>query len=102
MDAQHTPQSLEEAECLVELAHAKRDSQRAAKRLATIRLRESRIRTRLHLLQAQEATRVWGDAEVDVGRIILMIERSGYLVHPSPSQALQKYYKDGMLSVTMS
>lgn len=99
---QNIPKSLEEAECLLDLACAKRDSQWAAKRLATVRLRESWLRTKLHLLQAREATRVWGDAEVDVGCISLMIEQSGYLVHPSPSQALQTYYKHGMLFMAMS
>lgn len=99
MAAQHTPTSLEEAECLLDLAHAKRDSQRAAKHLADTRLRESKLHTRLHLLQAKKATQVWGDAEVDVGCMSLTIERSGFLVYPSPAKALQIYGPHGTLFI---
>lgn len=81
---------MQEAECLLDLAHAKRDIQKAAKRLADTRLKESRLRARLHQLQAQEATRLWGDAEVDVGRMNLVIERSGYRMYPTPSQAVAR------------
>lgn len=101
-NGQHTPSSLEEAECLLNLAHAKRDSQRAAKRLADTRLRESKLHTKLHLLQAKQATRVWVDAEVDVGRMSLAIETSGLLVFPSPAESLQIYGSHGTLFILPS
>ena len=75
---------MEEADILLKIAHAKRDTQRAAKELADNQLRESQLQIDLRQLRARCAEKSWGDSEVNIGRVILTLEELGFSVFPPP------------------
>lgn len=88
------PDTVEEAQCLLSLAHAERDLQHAEKRLADVRVKQCKLRVRMYSLQAKKAAKRLGEAELEVGRVSLDIRRRHLVVHPTATKALRRYGRD--------
>jgi len=81
------PDNLEEANCLLGVAHAMRDVCRATKRLADYRVKETLLRAELYQLHATKAEQQLRVAEMDVGRARLVVRKGGFfrsMSGPSP------------------
>ena len=85
------PDTIEEAECLLSLAHAERDLQHAEKRLADVRVKECKLRVQMYSLQAKKAAKRLGDTELEIGRVSLVIRRRHLVVRPTATKALRRY-----------
>jgi hypothetical protein len=72
------PDNLEEAKCLLGVAHATRDVCRAIKRLADYRVKETLLRAELYQLHATKAEQQLRVAEMDVGRARLVVRKGGF------------------------
>lgn len=89
------PTSLEEADCLMNLAYAERDIHDISKKLSRKRALECRLRANLYELQARRAEAEIGEADLDIGRTSLAIRNKGYFVYPTPSLAIKRYGSSG-------
>jgi|SRR5882762_1092072 hypothetical protein len=90
---------MEEANCLLGVAHATRDVCRATKRLADYRVKETLLRAELYRLHATKAEQQLRVAEMDVGRTRLMVRKGGFLpfmsASPSPHRVRRNRGKPG-------
>jgi hypothetical protein len=91
------PDSLEEANCLLGVAHAARDVCRTAKRLADYQVKETLLRAELYRLHAAKAEQQLRVAEMDVGRARLVVRKGGFRLStsasPSPPRVRHKHSK---------
>ena len=85
------PDTVEEAECFLSLAHAEHDLQQAEKMLADVRLKECKLRVQMYRLQAMKVAKRLEEAELWVGRVSLGVRRHHLVVHPTATKALQRY-----------
>ncbi|KAF7982862.1 hypothetical protein HWV62_25084 [Athelia sp. TMB] len=85
------PSSLEEANCLMHLAHTKRAIYATTKKLSKKRAQEYKLRAHLYELQARRADVKLGEADLDIGRASFAVRNSGHFIHPSPRLALKRY-----------
>lgn len=69
--------TLEEARCILNVAHAERDVCLAEKNLADSRVRETLLRAKLYRMQAKLAHRKLMAANLNVGKVLGVIRRSG-------------------------
>jgi hypothetical protein len=69
----HDETSLEEAECLLRLAYARKDIRRTQKMLINSRLKETHVRTQLLRIRAVKAGEKLFNAHLDVGRARLEV-----------------------------
>lgn len=93
------PQSVSEARCLLDIARASRDICCAKKRLADAILKETTLRVQYYTIQAVNAARGLEDAELDVGRISLVVQNSGHDSYPTPLEAASQYGKKCMYAI---
>jgi hypothetical protein len=68
--------SVEEAECLLEIAHARRDAFRAQKMFADYRIKETLIRVQLYQIRAAKAGKRLFEAHLDVGRARICVGKA--------------------------
>ncbi|KAF7975803.1 hypothetical protein HWV62_8485 [Athelia sp. TMB] len=89
------PTSLEEAKCIMSLAHVTRDTHAMAFRLSKKRAQECKLRAQIYELQARKTEARLEEADLDVGRASWTLRRRGYNVHSSPQLAIQQYGSAG-------
>jgi hypothetical protein len=92
------PDSLDEANCLLGVAHAARDVCRTAKRLADYQVKETLLRAELYRFQAAKAEQQLRVAEMDVGRARLVLREGGFFrpsrsASPSPPRVRHRRSK---------
>jgi hypothetical protein len=92
------PDSLDEANCLLRVAHAARDVCRTAKRLADYQVKETLLRAELYRFQAAKAEQQLRVAEMDVGRARLVLREGGFFrpsrsASPSPPRVRHRRSK---------
>lgn len=69
--------TLEEAQCILKIAHAEREVCLAEKNLADSRVKETVLRTKLYRIQARLAHQKVIAANLNVGKVLGVIRRSG-------------------------
>lgn len=82
---------MEEATCLLNLAHASRGIEESRRNLARQRAKEYRCLAQLYELQARNANGRLSDADLDIGRATSAVRHSGSFTLPSPAMALRRY-----------
>lgn len=73
------PESLKEAQCIINVAYAERKACKAAKRLANYRVQETLLKAQLHQIRADRAEKRLHTAEMNFGRAHAAARRGGYM-----------------------
>ncbi|KAF7975992.1 hypothetical protein HWV62_8154 [Athelia sp. TMB] len=85
------PRTLEEAACILNLAHTSRNIKETQRKLARQHAKECRYLARLYELQAGCADAWLGEADLDVGQVTSAVRHNGTFAPPSPAMALRRH-----------
>lgn len=91
------PTTLEEATCLLNLAHTSHSIQETWRKLARQRAKECRYLAQLYELQATYANEQVSEADLDIGRTTSAVRHSDSFALPSPASALRRYGTRGTM-----